>query len=432
MRTAKTNLLARLFARLSRDRIVVTQTVRNQGGVPIKTDRQRQQYEHAIAVLVGQAPAAFSLTALQIHRVPPTIPVGLPSQLLERRPDIASAERMIVAANGQIGLARAAYFPNVSLAATGGYESNTLSSWILWPQRFWSIGASAAETLLDFGRRHAIAKQAQALYDAQVAAYRQTVLAGFQEVEQVVDRIVGQPATARFVSRKLAAFWLGADPPPSLVEAMARPDSPEEIATLPRLARADLPREVESIRRDSVRLSGKAEGIGAIIHPLFTNGIVYLDLAFPLDGLSRSSLAWLPLATRFVTGAGLSGRGYNLVAQDLARNAGGFSAILESGSPIAEASRIAAPAHSYAIFRLKALAERFPAALELVDRAAHDVTAAFADALAELVRLLADLGRIAVLEHRYRQPANDAHGDANDLLDLGPPVSWRGTTRAGG
>ena len=90
---------------------------------------------------------------------------------------------MIVAANGQIGLARAAYFPNVSLAATGGYESNTLSSWILWPQRFWSIGASAAETLFDFGRRHAVAKQAQALYDAQVAAYRQTVLAAFQEVE---------------------------------------------------------------------------------------------------------------------------------------------------------------------------------------------------------------------------------------------------------
>ena len=143
----------------------------------------RAQLEHAIAVLVGHAPAVFSLTALQIHRVPPTIPVGLPSQLLERRPDIASAERMIVAANGQIGLARAAYFPNVSLAATGGYESNTLSSWILWPQRFWSIGASAAETLFDFGRRHAVAKQAQALYDAQVAAYRQTVLAAFQEVE---------------------------------------------------------------------------------------------------------------------------------------------------------------------------------------------------------------------------------------------------------
>ncbi len=143
----------------------------------------RAQLEHAIAVLIGQAPATFSLPPLQIHRVPPTIPVGLPSQLLERRPDIASAERLIVAANGQIGLARAAYFPNISLTATGGYESNTLSNWITWPQRFWSIGASAAETLFDFGRRRSISQQAQALYDAQVAAYRQTVLAAFQEVE---------------------------------------------------------------------------------------------------------------------------------------------------------------------------------------------------------------------------------------------------------
>jgi len=143
----------------------------------------RAQLEHAIAVLVGQAPASFSLSSLVIHRVPPTIPVGLPSQLLERRPDVASAERLIVAANGQIGLARAAYFPAISLSATGGYESNKFSDWIMWPQRFWSIGASAAETLLDFGRRRAVAKEAQAAYDAQVAAYRQTVLAAFQEVE---------------------------------------------------------------------------------------------------------------------------------------------------------------------------------------------------------------------------------------------------------
>jgi NodT family efflux transporter outer membrane factor (OMF) lipoprotein len=143
----------------------------------------RAQLEHAIAVLVGQSPATFSLPPLKITRVPPIIPVGLPSQLLERRPDIAAAERSVVAANGQIGLARAAYFPTLSLTATGGYESNALSNWITWPQRFWSIGASAAETLLDFGRRRAVAKQARALYDAQVAGYRQTVLAAFQEVE---------------------------------------------------------------------------------------------------------------------------------------------------------------------------------------------------------------------------------------------------------
>jgi len=143
----------------------------------------RAQLEHAIAVLVGQAPASFSLSSLQIHRVPPTIPVGLPSQLLERRPDIATEERLIVAANGQIGLARAAYFPNISLAATGGYQSSVASHLLSWPNRFWSIGASATETLLDFGRRHAVSLQAQAAYDAQVAVYRQTVLAAFQEVE---------------------------------------------------------------------------------------------------------------------------------------------------------------------------------------------------------------------------------------------------------
>jgi len=143
----------------------------------------RAQLEHAIAVLLGQAPATFTLAPIKITSAPPYIPVGLPSTLLERRPDIASAERLIVAANGQIGLARAAYFPNISLTATGGYESNSLSNWITWPQRYWSIGASAFETVFDFGRRRAVSKQAQAAYDAQVAAYRQTVLSAFQEVE---------------------------------------------------------------------------------------------------------------------------------------------------------------------------------------------------------------------------------------------------------
>jgi len=143
----------------------------------------RAQNEHAIAVLIGQAPSAFSLAPVKIQGTPPPLPPGLPSQLLERRPDIATAERLIVAANGQIGLARAAYFPNISLSATGGYESNTLAGWLTWPQRFWSIGASAAETILDFGRRRAVSQQAQAIYDAQVASYRQTVLGAFQEVE---------------------------------------------------------------------------------------------------------------------------------------------------------------------------------------------------------------------------------------------------------
>jgi NodT family efflux transporter outer membrane factor (OMF) lipoprotein len=162
----------------------------------------RAQNEHAIAVLLGQAPSTFSLPPGRIQSAPPPIPTVLPSDLLERRPDIASAERLIVAANGQIGLARAAYFPTISLTATGGYESNTWSSWFTWPQRFWSIGASAADTLLDFGRRSAVSQQAHAIYDAQVAAYRQTVLAAFEEVEdnlaslRLLEKEAGQQDSA--------------------------------------------------------------------------------------------------------------------------------------------------------------------------------------------------------------------------------------------
>jgi hypothetical protein len=150
-----------------------------------------------------------------------------------------------------------------------------------------------------------------------------------------------------------------------LAEAMARPDSPEDIAKLPRLARADLPRRIETIRRDLVALGGSASGIEAAVHPLFTNGVVYLDLAFPLDALPRPALPWLPLATRFATGAGLPGKSYDLVAAELARKAGGFGALLESSTPVRDGAASRGP-RSYAIFRLKALAERFPAALELV------------------------------------------------------------------
>ena len=131
--------------------------------------------------------------------------------MLERRPDIASAERLIVAANGQIGLARAAYFPNISLTATGGYESNTWSQWLTLPSRFWSIGASAAETIFDFGRRRAVARQAQAAYDEQVAAYRQTVLGAFQEVEDnlaalrlLAEEAVSQDAASQSAEQSLS------------------------------------------------------------------------------------------------------------------------------------------------------------------------------------------------------------------------------------
>ena len=144
----------------------------------------------------------------------------------------------------------------------------------------------------------------------------------------------------------------------ALAAAMESPDPPEAIATLPRLSRSDLPRKVEIVRRERAVIAGAP----AIIHPLFTNGIVYLDLAFPLDALPRSFLPLMPLASRFVTGAGLAGESYDRVAERLARTAGGFSVVLDSGTP---ASGGESGARSFAVFRLKALSERFPQALEL-------------------------------------------------------------------
>jgi NodT family efflux transporter outer membrane factor (OMF) lipoprotein len=146
-------------------------------------DVQRAAYEHAIATLLGKPPAEFSLAAEPLHSEPPVIPVGLPSQLLERRPDIAAAERRIQEANEQIGIARAAFFPTVILSATGGFEGTSLLNWLNWPSRFWAVGPSLAETLFDAGRRRAGSDAAIAGYDAAVATYRQTTLTAFQQVE---------------------------------------------------------------------------------------------------------------------------------------------------------------------------------------------------------------------------------------------------------
>ena len=143
----------------------------------------RAKFEHAIAVLVGQPPSAFSLSTGAIAGAPPAVPAFLPSQLLERRPDVSSSERQAAAANAGIGLARTAFFPTFTLAATGGYESGSFAQWINWPDRIWSLGASAAGTILDFGRHRAAYRQAKDEYDASVANYRQTALTAFQEVE---------------------------------------------------------------------------------------------------------------------------------------------------------------------------------------------------------------------------------------------------------
>jgi NodT family efflux transporter outer membrane factor (OMF) lipoprotein len=143
----------------------------------------RAQYEHAIAILIGEPPASLELTPSRITGAPPPIPVGLPSHLLERRPDIAAAERQVAAANANIGLAEAAYYPTLTLSATPALLATSFTQLFSAAARYWSAGPSLSQTLFDFGRRGAAVQQAQAAYDATVAGYRQTVLSAFQNVE---------------------------------------------------------------------------------------------------------------------------------------------------------------------------------------------------------------------------------------------------------
>jgi len=151
---------------------------------------QRAQLEHAIAVLVGKAPSGFSIapTPVDIARSPlsikmPPIPAEIPSALLERRPDIASAERLVASANAQIGVAKAAYFPSLTLSGSYGSRAGDAATWFTAPSTFWSYGPALAMSVFDAGLRRAQTDQAIAAYDATVAQYRQTVLSGFQEVE---------------------------------------------------------------------------------------------------------------------------------------------------------------------------------------------------------------------------------------------------------
>jgi len=144
---------------------------------------QRAQLEHAIAVLAGQPASNFAIGNTPLEATPPAIPFGLPSQLLERRPDIAASERRVAEANYQIGVARAAFYPSLSLNASAGFEASSIASWFTWPARFFSLGPTLSQTLFDKGRRKAVSEAAIASYDGNVAGYRQTVLTAFQEVE---------------------------------------------------------------------------------------------------------------------------------------------------------------------------------------------------------------------------------------------------------
>jgi NodT family efflux transporter outer membrane factor (OMF) lipoprotein len=144
---------------------------------------ERAAFEHAIAILIGKPPADLAIPPATLDASPPAVPLGLPSELLERRPDIASAERQVAAANEQIGIAMAAFYPNLSLTGSTGAESSSLAKWFTWPSRFWSVGPQLAETLFDAGRRRGVVVEQEAAYDATVAAYRETVLTGMQQVE---------------------------------------------------------------------------------------------------------------------------------------------------------------------------------------------------------------------------------------------------------
>ena len=156
----------------------------------------RAQLEHAIAMLTGQPASTFSLPFAPMKATPPPIPLGVPSQLLERRPDIAAAERRAAEANAQIGVTKAAFFPTLTLSGTAGLESISPATWFTWPARFFSVGPTLAQTLFDKGRRSAVTEQARALYDGTVANYRLSVLTAFQEVE---DNL----AALRILSREL-------------------------------------------------------------------------------------------------------------------------------------------------------------------------------------------------------------------------------------
>lgn len=149
----------------------------------------RAQFEHAVAVLAGRSPESLTLTVSPLGGGPPVIPTGVPSQLLERRPDVASAERRMAEANQQIGIAQAAFFPTLLITAVGGLQGSSFTDWFNWPSRFWALGPNALETLFDAGRRRAALAAATAGYDGTVADYRETVLEAFQQVEDSLSTL---------------------------------------------------------------------------------------------------------------------------------------------------------------------------------------------------------------------------------------------------
>ena len=214
----------------------------------------RAQYEHAIATLIGKAASDFSLPPRAMLATPPAIPVGLPSQLLERRPDIAASERAMAAANAQIGIAYAAFYPNISLSGGAGFESSSWKHIFDWASRFWSLGASASETVFDAGLRRATVNQFVATYNADLASYRQTVLNAFQQVEdnlaalriltdqiQVQHQVVDSARTALDLEQK--RYDTGIDPYLDVVTQQNNLLSAQQV-----LAEIEIQRAVASVQ----------------------------------------------------------------------------------------------------------------------------------------------------------------------------------------
>ncbi len=201
----------------------------------------RAQYEHAIALLVGKPASSFSVAVEALKTPPPAIPFGVPSELLERRPDVAANERLMAQANAQIGVAKAAYFPTVTLSASAGFQNTSISNWLTWPSRVWSVGSAISETIYDGGLRRATMEQYRAQYDSTVANYRNTVLTAFQQVEdnlaalRVLSKEIQEQDTAIESARrslKLATdrYRLGIDPYLNVITAQTTLFSNQQTA----------------------------------------------------------------------------------------------------------------------------------------------------------------------------------------------------------
>jgi len=244
----------------------------------------RAQYEHAIALLVGQPASTFSIAAEPgpLNVALPAVPVSVPSQLLERRPDIAASERLMAQANAQIGVATSAYYPTLTLSAAAGFESSSLSKWLTWPYRFWSVGPTLSETLFDAGLRRATVQQYQAAYDEAVANYRQTVLTAFGQVEdnlaalRILASEIGQQDQAVSSAQRLLdiateRYRLGIDPYLDVITAQATLLSARQTAVTLRLQQlTDVVQLIEALGGgwDSSQLpASKDVASTSVLHP---------------------------------------------------------------------------------------------------------------------------------------------------------------------